>query len=217
MRNAHPPRFPSRLICPTPAAYKDPSEPTLFSLLEDSDEAHSPGEHPLSHCLKSILTCLFLLRLGPCWPLLLPSPPLSPVLAQIYIFTIYPGPKFTQPTFTQNPNLHNTKFTPDPNLHDPRFTPPQIYKTQIYTKPDIHSLNFTQNPNLQSPKFTQSQIYNTKICIKFRPNISFKGKDNSDECRTHSWTRGSSVASGSLRPFGPVSRSNVARGSNVGT
>ena len=100
------------------------------------------------------------------------------VLAQIYIFTIYPGPKFTQPTFTQNPNLHNTKFTPDPNLHDPRFTPPQIYKTQIYTKPDIHSLNFTQNPNLHSPKFTQSQIYNTKICIKFRPNISFKGKDN---------------------------------------
>ena len=76
------------------------------------------------------------------------------VLAQIYIFTIYPGPKFTQPTFTQNPNLHNTKFTPDPNLHDPRFTPPQIYKTQIYTKPDIHSLNFTQNPNLHSPKFT---------------------------------------------------------------
>ena len=100
------------------------------------------------------------------------------VLAQIYIFTIYPGPKFTQPTFTQNPNLHNTKFTPDPNLHDPRFTPPQIYKTQIYTKPDIHSLNFTQNPNLHSPKFTQSQIYNTKICIKFRPNISFQGKDN---------------------------------------
>merc|ERR1712055_1028359 len=37
------------------------------------------------------------------------------------------------------------------------------------------------------------------------------------ECRTHSWTRGSSVASGSLRPFGPVSRSSVARGSNVGT
>ena len=29
---------------------------------------------------------------------------------------------------------------------------------------------------------------------------------NSDECRTHSWTRGSSVASGSLRPFGPVNR-----------
>ena len=36
-----------------------------------------------------------------------------------------------------------------------------------------------------------------------------------DECRTHSWTRGSSVASGSLRPFGPVSGSNVACGSSV--
>ena len=38
---------------------------------------------------------------------------------------------------------------------------------------------------------------------------------SSDECRTHSWTRGSSVASGSLRPFGPVSGLNVARGSSV--
>ena len=38
---------------------------------------------------------------------------------------------------------------------------------------------------------------------------------NSDECRTHSWTRGSSVASGSLRPFGPVSGSNAACGLSV--
>ena len=75
---AHPTHFPSRFICPTPANYKSPSEPTLFSLLEDSDEAHSPGKHPLSPCLKSILTRLFLLRSGPCWPLLLPSQPLSP-------------------------------------------------------------------------------------------------------------------------------------------
>ena len=98
------------------------------------------------------------------------------VLAQIYIFTIYPGPKFTQPTFTQNPNLHNTKFTPDPNLHDPKFTPPQIYKTQIYTNPDIQILNFTQSPNWQNPKFTQSQNYNTKICIKLgQKTFIFKG------------------------------------------
>ena len=40
-------------------------------------------------------------------------------------------------------------------------------------------------------------------------------QNNSNECRTHSWTRGSSVASGSLRPFGPVSGSNVARGLSV--
>ena len=38
---------------------------------------------------------------------------------------------------------------------------------------------------------------------------------SSGECRTHSWTRGSSVAFGSLRPFGPVSGSNVARSSSV--
>ena len=73
---------PSRFICPTPATYKGPSEPTLFSLLEDSDEAHSPGEHPLFPCLESILTRLFLIRLGPCWPLLLPSQPLSPTPKQ---------------------------------------------------------------------------------------------------------------------------------------
>merc|ERR1719237_289359 len=38
---------------------------------------------------------------------------------------------------------------------------------------------------------------------------------SSGECCTHSWTRGLSVASGSLRPFGPVSGLNVARGSSV--
>ena len=42
--------------------------------------------------------------------------------AQIYIFTLYPGPKFTQPTFTHTPQLHNTKFTRDPNLHEPIFS-----------------------------------------------------------------------------------------------
>ena len=47
---------------------------------------------------------------------------LSLAPAQIYIFTLYPGPKFTQPTFTQNPQLHNTKFTWDPNLHEPLFS-----------------------------------------------------------------------------------------------
>ena len=35
------------------------------------------------------------------------------------------------------------------------------------------------------------------------------------KCTIHSWTRGSSVASGTLRPFGPVSGSNVARGLSV--
>ena len=38
---------------------------------------------------------------------------------------------------------------------------------------------------------------------------------SSCECRTYSWTRGSSVASGFLRPFGPVSGLNFARGLSV--
>ena len=114
----------------------------------------------------------------------LPCPPADAtwVDAQIYIFALYTGPKFTQPTFTQNPNLHNPKFTQDPNLHAPRFTPPQIYKTQIYTNPDIHSLKYTQNPNFHSPNITQTPILqhqnlHKKNLHQIIPNISFKGKD----------------------------------------
>ena len=108
--------------------------------------------------------------------------PIMTVDAQIYIFALYTGPKFTQPTFTQNPNLHNPKFTQDPNLHAPRFTPPQIYKTQIYTNPDIHSLKYTQNPNFHSPNITQTPIlqhqnlHQKKICIKSSPTFLSKGK-----------------------------------------
>ena len=51
---------------------------------------------------------------------------------------------------------------------------------------------------------------NTKDKYKDKDKYTW-AQYNSDECRTHSWTRGSSVASGSLRPFGPVSGSNVAR------
>ena len=75
-------------------------------------------------------------------------------MSQIYIFHIYTRPKFTDPTFTQNPDLHKPKFT------QLRFTQNQIYTalhwhthiytTQIYTK---------LNPNLHRPKFTQAQIY----------------------------------------------------------
>ena len=93
--------------------------------------------------------------------------------AQIYIFALYTRPKFTQPTFTPNPNLHKPKFTPDPNLHAPRFTPPQIYKTQIYTNPDIHSLHFTQNPNFHSPKITQTPILQHQNLHQIIPNIFF--------------------------------------------
>ena len=90
------------------------------------------------------------LRGGSNWGIMAP--------AQIYIFTLYPGPKFTQPTFTQNPHLHNTKFTRDPNLYEPKFTQPQIYITQFYTNPNIHSHKITPNPNLHRSKFTQVPI-----------------------------------------------------------
>ena len=55
--------------------------------------------------------------------------------ARIYIFTHYPGPKFTQPTFTQKPQVHNTKFT----------------RNHIFTTSNLH------NPILYKPKYTQPQ------------------------------------------------------------
>ena len=89
------------------------------------------------------------------------TPP-SPAPAQIYIFTLYPGPKFTQPTFTQNPQLHNTKFTRDPNLHEPLFSQPQIYTTRFYTNPNIHSHKIAPNPILHRQNLHRSQFYTTK-------------------------------------------------------
>ena len=92
--------------------------------------------------------------------------------AQIHIFTLYPGPKFTQPTFTQNPQLHNTKFTRDPNLHEPIFSQPQIYTTRFYTNPNIHSHKITPNPNFHSPKFTQIPILHNQR-THFFPSLIF--------------------------------------------
>ena len=71
------------------------------------------------------------------------------VVAQIYIFHIYTRPKFTDPTFTQNPDLHKPKFTQLRFTQNQIYTAlhwhTQIYTTQIYTK---------LNPNLHRPKFT---------------------------------------------------------------
>ena len=76
------------------------------------------------------------------------------VVAQIYIFHINTRPKFTDPTFTQNPDLHKPKFTQLRFTQNQIYTAlhwhTQIYTTQIYTK---------LNPNLHRPKFTQAQIY----------------------------------------------------------
>ena len=63
--------------------------------------------------------------------------------AQIYIFTLYPGPKFTH----------------DQIYLGPKFTHHQIYSrpkfTRVYTC--VHNIKFTRNPNLHK-KFTQHQI-----------------------------------------------------------
>ena len=82
------------------------------------------------------------------------------VLPQIYISHIYTRPKFTFPTFTQNPDLHKPKFTQTQIYTRPKFTQPSI------GIPKFTQLKFTQNwtqiytdPNLHRPKFTQAQIY----------------------------------------------------------
>ena len=57
---------------------------------------------------------------------------------------------YTNPKFTQDPNLHKPRFTRDPYLHSPdlhksisvhRFQKTQIYTTQIYTKPEFTQPN----------------------------------------------------------------------------
>ena len=61
---------------------------------------------------------------------------------------------YTNPKFTQDPNLHKPRFTRDPYLHSPdlhkSISAPRFQKTQIYTKPEFTQPNFAQNP-----KFTQ--------------------------------------------------------------
>ena len=60
------------------------------------------------------------------------------VVSQIYIFHIYTRPKFTDPTFTQNPDLHKPKFTQLRFTQNKIYTAlhwhTYIYTTQIYTK-----------------------------------------------------------------------------------
>ena len=105
-------------------------------------------------------------------------------------------PKFTFSHFTRDPNLHN------PHSHKTHInTTPNLHRTQIYKTPDLHHLKFTK------PRFTQTQIYTASILHKAQiykvPNLHIP-KFTTPK-----------FASGSLRPFGPVSGSNVASGSSV--
>ena len=60
---------------------------------------------------------------------------------------------YTNPKFTQDPNLHKPRFTRDPYLHSPDLHKSifahRFQETQIYTKSIFTQHNFTQNPNLQ--------------------------------------------------------------------
>ena len=68
------------------------------------------------------------------------------VNTQIYIFHIYTRPKFTDPTFTLNPDLHKPKFTQlrfkQNQIYTALHCHTHIYTTQIYTKlnPNLHRL-----------------------------------------------------------------------------
>ena len=100
------------------------------------------------------------------------------------------------------PSSKWAKFTIQFKTH---YRPCMCY---IFGKP------WVQGPLWQCSGVSDMQIHKYKY--KYKDKYTW-AQYNSDECRTHSWTRSSSEASGSLRPFGPVSRSNVACGSNVGT
>ena len=68
--------------------------------------------------------------------------------AQIYIFTLYPEPKFTQDQIYLGP-----KFTHHQIYPQPKFT------QKIYTTPDLHRPKFTQKPNLHRPQTYKNPIY----------------------------------------------------------
>ena len=111
------------------------------------------------------------------------------------IFHIYTGPKLTQ-----IPDLHGTQIYTNLDLHRTHIYTAQIYTNSCphiyFKKPKFTQPKFTQNPNLHNPNLHKTQNLGTIVARGSR-------------------TRGSSTAYGSLRPFGPVSGSNVARGSSV--
>ena len=86
-------------------------------------------------------------------------PPTSRAAAQIYIFTLYTGPKITHDQIYLGPKLTHHQIYPRP-----KFTQHQIYpqpkftqkftQHQICTDPNLH-----KNQIYTDPKLTQTQFY----------------------------------------------------------
>ena len=73
--------------------------------------------------------------------------------AQIYIFTLYPGPNLRKKLFTRGPILQISKFTRDPNLHICKFThDPNLHK-------NLHKTRLSQIQIYTKLLFSRSQIY----------------------------------------------------------
>ena len=160
-----------------------------------------------------------------------------PKFTQTQIYTnpfldiYFKKPKFTQPKFTQNPNLHNpnlhktkkehnfalqiyTKL--NPNLHGPKFTQTQIYITERLKKLDLprHSLRAEAN---NAPMANVARSLKRTQLPRFAAPVYLTNQEIMSHLYIHFWTivargsrtRGSNVAFGSLRPFGPGSTVNL--------
>ena len=88
--------------------------------------------------------------------------------AQIYIFTLYPGPKFTHDQIYLGPKFTHHRIYPRPKFTWHQIYPQPIFTQKIYTTPDLHRPKFTQKPNLHKPNFTQKPHLHmnepTEIC-----------------------------------------------------
>ena len=93
--------------------------------------------------------------------------------AQIYIFTLYPGPKFTHdqiylaPRFTHHQINPRPKFTQHQIYPQPKFTQ-KFTQHQICTDPNLH-----KNQIYTDPKLTQTQFYTKATSTHERAHLNF--------------------------------------------
>ena len=102
--------------------------------------------------------------------------------AQIYIFTLYPGPKFTHDQIYLGP-----KFTHHQIYSRPKFTQHQIYPQpkftqKIYTTPDLHRPKFTQTPNLHRPQTYTNPISHKSHIYTWTSRLKLYTRENSEYC-----------------------------------